>query len=820
MPSWLRRTLIVAGLLLALLVAAAAWLIASFDADRYKGLLIDWVREHKARTLVIDGPIGIGVFPRLEVTLRGVTLSEHQRPDTFATLQEASLSVQLLPLLRQQLAVDRVAARGVHVVYTRDAEGRRNIDDLLAQDEPASSPEAPTSSDPASTLRFDVRAVELANLQATVQDAILGIDGRFAVQKLTTGRLADGAESPLSFVGRAELTQPALNAEVELDGQLKLMLPPGAPAQIAFDDLKLALRGEGFAVKQLDARLTGALEAGGSDGALAARDLKLTLSGERLGLALKDSTLVLDRLAFDPARRALQLEALDLKLAGQRGADTLAATLAWPRLEVNGDALQGSALKGSASLRGAQALQLAFESQAPSGNFERIRVPGLKVAIEGSGGGRTVKGEARADLGLAPQPLAVALDGMDLKLAFTDPALPPMNLALQGEAKAGAKDASWRFAGALNDQRFDASGRADLSRTVPRIEADARFAALDLTRFVKPATTSDAKAPTRADTPVDLSGLKALDGRFTLRAGSLVYPPYNVADAAFDATLAGGVLKVSQLSGRAWGGSFKAQATADAQAQRVGATLDAANVNIAALLSDVAQFQKLEGRGHVTANLDTRGASVNEFKRQLAGRAAFELRDGAVRGINLAKTLRTWRSAITLDKEAVQASRTDEKTDFSEISASFDIAQGVARSKDLDAKSPFLRVGGEGLVDIGQGRVDYLARATVTATPQGQDGAELAALKGVTVPVQLVGPFEAVDYKVRWSAVAADLVGNRAKEAAREAIEKKAKGALGGLLGGALGGAKAPAAAASQPAAPASSPKQQLKEGLKGLFGR
>ncbi|EWS57710.1 putative assembly protein [Methylibium sp. T29-B] len=203
------------------------------------------------------------------------------------------------------------------------------------------------------------------------------------------------------------------------------------------------------------------------------------------------------------------------------------------------------------------------------------------------------------------------------------------------------------------------------------------------------------------------------------------------------------MLRVSDLSGRAWGGRFAAQASAqaaaDPAAQRIGLKLDATDVDIAALLTDVAQFRKLEGKGRVTADVTTQGASVQRLKQALDGKAAFQLRDGAVRGINLAKTLRQWRSAVTLNKDAVQASSAEEKTDFSEISASFDIADGVARSKDLSGKSPFLRVGGEGLVDIGRGRVDYLAKATVTGTAEGQGGADLALLKGVTVPCSWSG---------------------------------------------------------------------------------
>lgn len=818
MPVWLRRSLIALAVLLGLAVAAAAWLVASFDPNRYKGLLIDWMREHKSRTLAIDGPISLSVFPRLEVSLRDVRLSEHKKPAEFASLKEAALSIQLWPLLTsRQLAVGRVAASGVRVAYVRDAQGRSSIDDLLGAKPADAKAETPASGSGAE-LKFDVTRIELKDLQATVKDAKTGLDGRFIVQELSTGRLADGAESPLRFVGQAVLAEPLLNAQIELDGKLRLALPAGAPASVALSDLKLALRGEGFKVKQLDARLAGALAYDGASGALRAEKLRLTLSGDRLGMSLKDSTLALDALRFEPARRALQLDALALQLAGRSGDAGIAATLSWPQLQVDGDALKGSALKGSASLQGAQSVKIDFESQAPAGSFERIRVPGLKLAVNGSGGGRTVRGEARTDLTLAPQPLAAALDALQLQLAFTDPALPPMNLALQGKAEATAQAASWAVDGAINEQKFNVTGRADLARAVPRVEAQARFAALDLTRFVAPraAAGTTAPAPAAADPAIDLAGLKALDGNFSLRAGSLVYPPYRVADAALDATLAGGVLRVGQLSGKAWSGRFNAQASADANAQRLGFKLDAADVDIAQLLGDVAQFKKLEGRGRVTADVTTRGASVGQFKQQLAGQAAFQLRDGAVRGINLAKVLRQWRSAVSLDKNAMQAASAEEKTDFSEITASFDIAGGVARSNDLSAKSPFLRVGGDGLIDIGKSRIDYLAKATVTGTAEGQGGADLAALKGVTVPVRLVGPFEAVGYEVQWTEVAAALLSKRAKEA----LDERTKGVLGGLLG-------TPSTAASGASAPGT-PKEQAKdaakeaakEKLKKLLGR
>ena len=160
------------------------------------------------------------------------------------------------------------------------------------------------------------------------------------------------------------------------------------------------------------------------------------------------------------------------------------------------------------------------------------------------------------------------------------------------------------------------------------------------------------------------------------------------------------------------------------------------------------------------------------------------------------------KAALSTSKDTSQRASQTEKTDFSEMSASFQIEGGVARSHDLDLKSPYFRMGGEGSVDVGKSRIDYTARATVTDTSKGQDGSDLAALRGLTIPVKLSGPLDAVDWSIQWSAVAAGALKNQAAAKLKEKL---------GMSG----------SAASAPVA-----KEQLKEKaqdklrekLKGLF--
>jgi AsmA protein len=116
-------------------------------------------------------------------------------------------------------------------------------------------------------------------------------------------------------------------------------------------------------------------------------------------------------------------------------------------------------------------------------------------------------------------------------------------------------------------------------------------------------------------------------------------------------------------------------------------------------------------------------------------------------------------------------------------------------------KSPFIRLGGAGDIDVGAGQMNYLAKATVVASGEGQGGAELGQLKGVSVPVRVSGAFESLSYKIEWGAMLEDAtkakveekkaelkakVDEKVKEAqtkAEDALKNKAKDALKGFLG-------------------------------------
>jgi len=201
-------------------------------------------------------------------------------------------------------------------------------------------------------------------------------------------------------------------------------------------------------------------------------------------------------------------------------------------------------------------------------------------------------------------------------------------------------------------------------------------------------------------------------------------------------------------------------------------------------------------------DVTSRGNTVSMLKKTLDGTAALKLADGALKGIDIAGSIRGAKARLgALRGEQTQAADSKQRTDFSELTATFRIANGVARNNDLDMKSPLLRVGGEGEINIGADSLNYLVKATIVGTTRGQGGRESEELKGITVPVRIAGSLSAPSYKLDFGKAATDT----AKQEIKSRIQERLLG------GGAPKDGAAPEGAKSGGSA---------RDVLRGLFGR
>jgi AsmA protein len=79
-----------------------------------------------------------------------------------------------------------------------------------------------------------------------------------------------------------------------------------------------------------------------------------------------------------------------------------------------------------------------------------------------------------------------------------------------------------------------------------------------------------------------------------------------------------------------------------------------------------------------------------------------------------------------------------------------------------------LRITGEGDIDIGSNRINYLAKARVVNTSSGQDGRAVDQVAGVTVPVRVTGPLDKITWKIEF----AQAVGGLLKEKTQARVEE------------------------------------------------
>jgi AsmA protein len=256
--------------------------------------------------------------------------------------------------------------------------------------------------------------------------------------------------------------------------------------------------------------------------------------------------------------------------------------------------------------------------------------------------------------------------------------------------------------------------------------------------------------------PIDLAALKGKTVNGKLAVGALTYRRAKLENVKAELKLADGKLEVAPYSANLYGGTLAGTLSADANGNRIQLKETAQNVALGALLRDVAQKDVLEGRGNVTADLQTAGPTVAAMKKALAGNARVQMKEGAIKGINLAESARNAKAALGGKQAKADPSQ---KTDFSEAGATFNIKNGVARNDDLKVQSPFLRIGGAGNFDIGNNTIDYLAKTTLAATTKGQGGRDASHVTGVTVPVKLYGALDNPGWSVDYSALVGGMAG-------------------------------------------------------------
>lgn len=235
--------IVIAGLVGIVVIAAVA-LMLFFDPNDYREEISARVKEATGRDLVIEGDLALSVFPWLAVEIGKSSLGNAEGfGDTpFATFEEASLSVRLLPLIfRQEIAVGTASLDSLVLNLAVAENGNTNWQDLAAAGEtPPAEPEAEDGG-PAS---LDIQDLRVSNAEITYRDAAADSAWSITGLSLKSGGISDGVPFDMTAEFDFAAEPGELGGHLRIDGTTTL---GNELESITLENLKVAGQLEGIA---------------------------------------------------------------------------------------------------------------------------------------------------------------------------------------------------------------------------------------------------------------------------------------------------------------------------------------------------------------------------------------------------------------------------------------------------------------------------------------------------------------------------------------------------------------------------------------------
>ncbi|WP_269531180.1 AsmA-like C-terminal region-containing protein [Chitinimonas sp. BJYL2] len=699
LPRRLRRPLLWLGI--------ALLLIAALPLINFRTLGNQLAADASAslgRKVTVDG-LRIALLPRPGITLDALTVSEPDGRALFARWESARFSLGWAGLFGGKLGLVDARIEGLALNVQVMPDGTLSCDDLL------------TRRPRQQRLHWLGERVDLVNASLNWRDASGEV---IRLRELELHALEpEGEHGALSAVGR--VSAPEWSGDLRLDSRL------------AVDRERLTASLQGFRL---------AISAETPEW----HDGRFDLTGDLSLAALPWRGKLINAAAHATAQRADQRWQALIKTPALRGGEGGLST---------GQVVAEFGIK-SARSEIAGKLDLAKLAADAEGSLYADRAH-LKIKL--------LDDLHNAELDI-DSPLRIseweklALEGLALSGAYRHRALPGGAIRLVMEGRAAVD---------LARERFDWEGQGKLDGAPIKAQfsledfVDTRYAfgldlaKLDLSPYLPAATETPRIDPAQA-WPVDW--LNGLNARGDLKLGELQVGAFRVFNLQTHIEAARKQVLLEPLSADIYGGQLKGRLLLNGgKSPRLHLAQTLQGMEVAALMSDVFGIDRLYGRGNLNLDLTTDATSLAAARQGLSGRIDLMVSHGAIEGLDVGDILRGLRrnlAALTGDMVQVQNGR---GTRFSDLSARFVVKDGVAESRDLKIRSPYLSLDGAGGVDIGRGEINYLLNATVRG---GSGVPEFDALKGVTVPIDISGPLADPAYRVDTRALREKLLGKPA----------------------------------------------------------
>ncbi len=226
--------------------------------------------------------------------------------------------------------------------------------------------------------------------------------------------------------------------------------------------------------------------------------------------------------------------------------------------------------------------------------------------------------------------------------------------------------------------------------------------------------------------PLPLSWLAAFDGKLDAKIDRLALGRTTLEGTVLSATLQDGQLSVEPLSATVAEGALVGAVALDSKAGTTKLSLQVNKLDVNAFAQTFDAGDVLSGKVDITANLTGHGQSIRAVMASLAGKASVVMGQGQV------KSSYVELLGADLLRFAASAGTASDTTAVNCMVGRFDIAKGLADSRDILFDTSHMTVKGEGTVNLASERLG------LKFTPRPKD----MSLVNLATPWRVDGTFD------------------------------------------------------------------------------
>jgi AsmA protein len=306
------------------------------------------------------------------------------------------------------------------------------------------------------------------------------------------------------------------------------------------------------------------------------------------------------------------------------------------------------------------------------------------------------------------------------------------------------------------------------------------------TNLSSAATTLSTSTGTATSETLPLKLLRQLNGQGTFQIDKLTVAKMTTTNVYTKLTANHGIIKISPVTTNLYQGKSQGSITLNLQGNMplLTANENLNGIQVEPLISDISKTNKIHitGTGNVNINLQAQGQNTDAMVRTLNGNIKFAVNNGTIKNVNVGQQIYA-SLAHVLKRDVYNGPAADNETNFTTLTGTIVIANGIANNNDLLLQSTALKATGQGSANLINQSIDYGLKATALGSPFGRDILDLQQQIGGSIPIRISGnlsdPKIGPDY--------ATIGGALFKKQVKQQIEKHLGNGLGKALENFLG---------------------------------